>query len=126
MIRLISFFIMYTLSKCPGEMCPGGFPQSIILLKLSPRFQIMPPRSIIKEFCTPVIKKLYARLFLEKLVVFIETQCFQHDPRSLEYFCNSRMRFRFKSSTTECQQLSFKLQKINSKVCIKLLSHRFR
>ena len=47
--------------------------------------QIMPPGTINEEmFLIPPIKKIYPRWFLEKLLVPIETEYFQHCPRSSE------------------------------------------
>ena len=48
-----------TLSKCPVEMGPGGFPGQLFLLQVPPLFQIMPPGSINEKILNPgVIKKL--------------------------------------------------------------------
>ena len=74
-----------TLSKCPVEMGPGGFPGQLFLLQVPPLFQIMPPGSINEKILNPgVIKKLCTWWFLEKLVIPTETEYFHHGHRSWE------------------------------------------
>ena len=61
---------------------PRWLPQSTNFLELPPRSQIMPARSLMNKFSTPVIKSFYPRWYLEKLVAPTEIEYFQHGPKS--------------------------------------------
>ena len=57
-----------------------SLPRLIDFLKLTPRSQIMPPRS--KNFSAPVIKRLYSRWYFKNLVASTDIEYIQHGPRS--------------------------------------------
>ena len=62
-----------------GHLLKTPCPSASVRCTLS---QIMPPWSINNKFSTPVIKRLYPRLYLEKLMAPTEIVYPQHGPRS--------------------------------------------
>ena len=77
---------------------PRSLTRLIILLKVPPRSQIMPPCQYMEKLSTPFIQKLYPRWFLKKLVLLTEIEYLQHCPRSSESF---HMRFCSNSSAMD-------------------------
>ena len=60
-------FPAYTFFKCFSEMYPVGFPQLIILLKVSPQSQIIPLRSTNKKVLYPDHKETLSPVAFTKI-----------------------------------------------------------
>ena len=99
----------HTWSKCSSKMCFGGFPVQWICLNQLPGPKLCLLGQKLNTFSTPVIKKLYPRWYLEKLVAPTEVERFEHCPRISDEFHDGYTISDFSSNTLKLTWVPWKL-----------------